>query len=184
MKIKKIIIVISILLFVGNNSSSQVYYTKNGSISFFSKATMEDIKADNNQVISIINFQSGEIRLSVLNTAFHFPKAMMEEHFNSDYIQSDQFPSSTFKGMIADISKTDITKDGTYNITVQGDLNIHGITRNITSPATLMVKEGKLSGNAKFKILLKDYNIKIPSIVANNIAESIDITVSCNYEKK
>jgi polyisoprenoid-binding protein YceI len=184
MKIKKLLIVTSILLLAGHNSFAQVYFTKNGSISFFSKATMEDIKADNNQVISIINIQSGEIRFSVLNTAFHFPKAMMEEHFNSDYMQSDQFPSSTFKGIITNISKTDITKDGNYKIAVQGYLSIHGITKNIISPATLIVKEGKLSGNAKFKIFLKEYNIKIPSIVANNISESIDITVTCNYEKK
>ena len=181
---KKIVLLVALIAGVTVKANAQVYYTKNGSISFFSKAPLEDIKADNNQVISLINTQTGEIKFSLLNNAFHFPKAMMEEHFNSDYIQSDKYPSSTFKGMITDINKTDVTKDGAYKVNIQGDLNIHGVSKNITTQATLIVKDGKFSGSSVFKILLKDYNIKIPSIVANNIAESIEITVSCNYEKK
>lgn len=184
---KKILILVALIAGFAAlviKASAQVYYTKNGSISFFSKASMEDIKADNNQVISLINFETGEIKFSLLNNSFHFAKAMMEEHFNSDYIESDKYPSSTFKGMITDISNADITRDGTYNVTIRGDLNIHGALQDIATPATLIVKDGRLSGVAAFKILLKDYNIKIPSIVANNIAESIEITVNCNYEKK
>jgi len=145
---------------------------------------MEDIAADNNQVISVLDIQTGVLRFSVLTNAFHFPKAMMEEHFNSDYMESDKYPSSTFKGMVTDIGVVDFIKDGTYKVNIQGDLNIHGVSKNITTPATLIIKDGNLSGTSVFKILLKDYNIKIPSIVANNISESIEINVSCNYEKR
>lgn len=162
----------------------QEYFTKNGRISFFSKAPVENIKADNNQVISVLNMQTGVLGFSVLNIAFHFQKAMMEQHFNSDYMESDKFTSSTFRGIVTDISSVYIGKDGTYKVNVNGILFIHGVSKNITVPGTIIIKDGKLSGIAVFKILLKDYNIKIPSIVENNISENIEITVSCDYEKK
>ena len=108
----------------------------------------------------------------------------MEEDFNENYIESNKYPKSTFKGNITDISGINSLKEGTYNVNVKGDLMIHGISKNINTPATITIKDGKISGTATFKILLKDYNIKIPSIVSNKIAENIDVTVSCNYEKK
>lgn len=187
MKRGKIIFLVAIFLCINciyNKSFGQVYFTKNGHISFFSKASMENISADNNQVLSLLNTQSGALQFSVLNNAFHFPKAMMEQHFNSDYMESDKYPSSTFKGTINDINKVDVSKDGTYNVNVSGSLNIHGVSKNIAAQGTIIIKDGKLSAASTFKILLKDYNIKIPSIVINNISENIEITVNCNYEKK
>ena len=181
----KIIIVLLVILDgINNTSYSQVYFTKNGRISFYSKAPVEDISADNNQVISLLNTQNGGLQFSVLSNAFHFPKAMMEQHFNSDYMESDKYPSSTFKGTVTDISKVDVSKEGTYNVNVTGSLTIHGVSKNVTTPGMIIIKDGKISGSSTFKILLKDYNIKIPAIVKNNISESIGITVSCSYEQK
>ena len=182
---KRIIILLTILLIgINSNSFAQIYYTKNGSISFFSKASLENISADNNQVISVLNIETGAIQFSVLNNAFQFPKAKMQEDFNENYIESNKYPKSTFKGNITDISNINSLKDGSYKVNAKGDLMIHGISKNIMMPATITIKDGKISGTTSFKVLIKDYNIKIPTIVINKIAESIEITVSCNYEKK
>ena len=182
---KRIILLLTILLIgINSNSFGQVYYTKNGSISFFSKASLENISADNNQVISVLNIEMGAIQFSVLNNAFQFPKAKMQEDFDENYIESNKYPKSTFKGNISDISSISSLKDGSYKVNVKGDLTMHGVSRNIMTPATINIKDGKISATSSFKILIKDYNIKIPSIVTNKIAESIEITVSCNYEKK
>ena len=182
---KRIIILLTVIL-IGINSSSfgQVYYTKNGRISFFSKTSLENISADNNQVISVLNIETGILEFSVLNNAFHFPKAKMEEDFNDNYMESNKYPKSTFKGNITDISNISSLKDGNYKVNVKGDLMIHGVSKNITAPATITIKDGKISATSSFKVLLKDYNISIPTIVTNKIAESIEITVNCNYEKK
>ena len=171
---------------MGINSSSfgQVYYTKNGRISFFSKTSLENISADNNQVISVLNTETGVLEFSALNNAFHFPKAKMQEDFNENYMESNKYPKSTFKGTIADVSSIKSLKDGTYNVNVKGDLMIHGISNNITTPATITIKDGKISATSSFKVLLKDYKISVPTIVTNKIADNIEITVSCNYEKK
>lgn len=184
---KKIIYSAVFFLFticVEGNCFSQEYFTKNGRISFFSKTTLENITADNNQVISLLNTQTGELRFHVLINAFHFPKAMMEQHFNTDYMESEKYPSSTFKGTIAEINKVDFSKDGSYKVNVNGSLEIHGVSKNITGVGAISIKDGQLSATSVCKIILKDYNIEIPSIVINNISQQIEIIVSCQYEKR
>jgi len=167
-----------------SSSIAQKFYTKNGSISFFSKTALEDIKADNNQVMAVINTQSGELQFSLLIKGFHFKKALMEEHFNADYMESDKFPKSTFKGIITDMSKVNFTKDGVYNVPVSGDLTIHGVTKKANTNSTITVKDGKISGAAKFTVTVADYNISIPKIYRDNIAKTVEITVAGNYDQK
>ena len=165
-------------------ANAQRVYTKNGLISFFSSTKMEDIKADNNQVLCVLNTQTGDLQFSLLNKGFHFPKALMEEHFNENYIESNKYPKSTFKGTVADITKVDFTKDGTYPVSVKGDLMMHGITKNITAAGNITVKGGKVTAAAKFMVKLADYNISIPGAVKSNISESIEITVKCDLDQK
>lgn len=182
MYMKKVLVICSLL--ISGAASAQLYYTKNGSVSFFSSTTMEDIKADNNQVISILNTRTGDMQFSLLNNAFHFKKALMEEHFNEDYIESAKYPKSTFKGSIGNLAQSDLSKDGVYNITVTGNLTIHGVTKNVSVPGKLTVKGGSITAAATFKVSPKDYNITIPAAVRNNIAKQVDVTVACTYEKK
>jgi len=179
-------VVLSFLIVVAccNNGMAQKYFTKNGSISFFSKTAVEDIKADNNQVMAVINTQNGELQFSLLTKGFHFKKALMEEHFNSDYMESDKFPKSTFKGNITDMSKVDFTKDGTYPVAVSGDLTIHGVTKKVIANSTITVNSGKIAGTSKFMVTVADYGISIPKIYRDNIAKTVEVTVSCNYDQK
>ncbi len=181
---KQIIFALLITAACSGNIFAQKYFTKNGSISFFSKTAVEDIKADNNQVMSVINTQTGELQFSLLTKGFHFKKALMEQHFNKDYIESDKFPKSTFKGTITNITKVDFTKEGTYAVTVSGDLTIHGITKKAAANSSIVIKNSKITGTSKFTVLLSDYGISVPKVYQDNIAKTIEITVACNYDQK
>jgi hypothetical protein len=165
-------------------ATAQKYYTKNGNVSFFSKTNLENISADNNQVVSVLNSQTGELQFSIIIKNFHFKKALMEEHFNENYLESEKYPKATFKGSIADLSKVNFSTDGTYSISVTGDLTIHNITQKVTSAGTLTIKGGKINASSKFAGRPADYNIAIPKLVKDNIAETIEITVNCNYDQK
>ncbi len=165
-------------------ANAQKVYTKNGTIRFFSKTEMEDIKAENNQVMSVLNLQSGELQFSLLVKNFHFPKALMEEHFNENYLESEKFPKSTFKGMIADIGKVKLSADGTYPVTVSGDLTMHGVTNKVNTKGTIAVKGGKATGHAVFSVALADYKIEVPKLVEKNISKTIEITVHCLYDQQ
>ena len=80
--------------------SQEQYLTKNGAITFFSSTIIEDIKAENNQVLSIIDASKSKMAISILIKSFLFKKALMQEHFNENYLESDKFPKATFKGDI------------------------------------------------------------------------------------
>ncbi len=166
------------------NCTAQKFFTKNGSISFFSKTKMEDIKADNNQVMSVLNSTTGQLQFSLLIKGFHFDKALMEEHFNENYLESDKFPKSTFTGTITDISKVNFTKEGVYTVSVTGDLNIHGVSKPITTSGTIKVKDGNVAAFSRFTIKISDYNITVPKLVKDNISPTQEVTVSCNYDHK
>lgn len=175
---------ILICLFVSSFTllSAQKYWTQNGEIDFFSEAPLENIEAKNNQVSSIIDIETGEIVFSLLMKAFQFEKALMQEHFNEKYVESTKFPKSTFKGAIENIDDIDFSKAREYEVIVAGDLTMHGKTQKVSTKGVLIINEdGTIDTNAKFDVLLKDYDIKIPSVVKDNIAEEVEITVNMHY---
>ena len=184
MNIRNAILILLIFSVEPMSLAAQAYFTKNGSVSFFSKTILENITATNDEAISILNIQTGEIQFSLLNNGFHFPKAKMEEDFNEDYMESAHYPRSTFKGIVTDINKIDFSNDGTWPVVVNGDLQIHGITKKISVPGKIVITNGKINATATFSVLLKDYNIKIPSIVSNKVSEKIDISVNALYQKR
>jgi polyisoprenoid-binding protein YceI len=173
------------VIFAGSLSTqAQKFYTKNGNISFSSKASLESIAASSNQVTAIIVPATGDMQFSVLVNTFHFEKALMEEHFNETYMESDKYPKASFKGKITDLTKVNFTKDGTYNVTVSGDLTMHNVTKKTTTPGTVTIKAGKIAAAAQFVVKLADYKIEVPKVVRNNIAETVTIKVICNYDQK
>jgi polyisoprenoid-binding protein YceI len=155
--------------------------TRNGYISFYSQTPLETIKAENNQVVGALDVSSGEMVFQALIKSFHFDRALMEEHFNENYMESDKIPKATFKGKITNLSSIDFTKNGTYDATVEGELTIHGVTKNISSKGSIEVVTGGINANAKLVIVPEDYNITIPGVVRNKINKSFDVTVTMKY---
>jgi polyisoprenoid-binding protein YceI len=165
--------------------AQNIYMTKTGKVSFSSRAkSPEKVEADNNEVSSVLNTQSGEMVFAILIKSFHFVSALMEEHFNENYVESNKYPKSTFKGKVLNLSAVNFSKDGAYPVNVEGDLTFHGITKKVVSTGSLTVRAGKINAVSKFQMKLKDFKVSIPSLVADKISEEIDIVVDCNYELK
>jgi hypothetical protein len=165
-------------------ANAQSYYTKNGYVSFHSKALIEDIKADNNQLMCVLNAQSGQLQFSLLIKNFHFDKALMEEHFNENYMESDKYPRAAFKGTILDMDSINFLKDGNYLVRVTGDLSMHGVTRKTSATGTISIKTGKIFVHSTFVLNLADYGITISKTVKNNISQTPGITISCSLDRK
>jgi polyisoprenoid-binding protein YceI len=180
---KQLSFVLTLIILCYTATAQDTQLTRNGKISFFSTTPVEDIKATNNEVSSVLNTKTGALQFIVLIKGFQFKKAAMKEHFNQkQYMDSDNFPKSEFKGTITDLSKISFTKDGVYPVTVDGTLTLHGVTNKVKTSGTITVKDGKISSNAVFKIKLSDYKITVPSFVTTKVAETVEITVACNYE--
>lgn len=169
------------LLFIGYNLQAQKYMTQNGTIQFFSETPVENIEAINKQVSSVIDMETGNLAFSLLMKAFTFEKALMQEHFNEKYVESEKFPKSTFKGSIKDFDQSKF-KEGKQQVTVVGKLTIHGVSQEIEAPGTIEVKGDQLIVNANFSVEVADYEIKVPSTVRENIAKTIDIKVNAAYD--
>ncbi len=180
---KKEVLIIFGLLLLFNVASAQKYFTKNGMIKFYSDAPMEKIEAVNKQVNAAIEVSKGDMIFKVLMKSFEFEKQLMQEHFNENYVESDKFPDAKFKGMISNLKDINFNKDGIYNAEVEGELNIHGVAKKIKEKGTIEVKDGKLFAKSKFNIFVKDYNIKIPKTVVNNLSESVQITIDLVLNK-
>jgi polyisoprenoid-binding protein YceI len=154
---------------------TQAYVTKNGMIRFYSETQMEKIEAVNRQVNAALLTQTGDFVFKVLMKSFNFEKAMIQEHFNENYLESDKYPEATFLGKITNIKDINFTKEGSYPATVEGKLTIHGQTQPLKQNGTFEIKNEAITAKAKFNILLADYKISIPATLVNNISKSIVI---------
>jgi polyisoprenoid-binding protein YceI len=173
--------VIFLLLILAFAVNAQKYMTKNGFIGFISLTPLENIKGDNNQVASVLDISTGELVFQVLIKSFHFDSALLEEHFNENYMESDKFPKSTFKGRITNLSSVNFSKNGIYDITIEGDLTIHDVTNKITAKGTLEVSTGAINASSKFNIVPEDYKILVPGVVRDKIAKTVEVNVLIKY---
>jgi Uncharacterized conserved protein len=179
---KLIIFTVSLMMFCIGTSAQDRLLTRNGSISFYSKAPLEDIEASTQTAVSALDKKTGQLEFSVLIKSFAFEKALMQEHFNENYLESDKFPKSVFKGRIEDVSKVNFGEDGKYNVFVTGDLTIHGESQRVTTPAIITIQKGIASANAEFNINLTDYKITIPSLAQDKVSKTVKIAISLRYE--
>ncbi len=171
------ILAIVIALVIHNQAIAQKYISKSAVITFFSEAPIENIKATNKKVSSILDLTTGEIVFSVPIREFEFRRSLMKKHFNENYMDSEEYPKSTFKGKISGFGSS----EGVYSSVAVGELNIHGITKKIEVVGEVIVKPDEITLIAKFPVLLKDYKIKIPKILFSNIAESIEVSIEFIY---
>lgn len=178
---KKIIFIIFCLIAI-NGLSQEKYYTKTGKAYFMSHTDMIDIDGTNKQVISFFDVKSGEIVCAMLIKGFEFTLATAAEHFNETYMESHLHPKANFKGKIVDYEKIDISKKGTINIQVTGEITIHGVTKAITVPAVVDIKEGSATGKCNFKVSINDYGIKVPAVVEDRVAKVVDVSVELDYK--
>jgi len=176
-------IVTALVLLSVTTATAQKFLTKTGYIRFYSDAPLEKIEAQNRQVNSMFDLATGGFVFKVLMKSFEFEKALMQEHFNENYVESDKFPNATFIGKVINVNELNVEKDGVYPVTVQGKLTLHGITKDLSEKGTFEVKQGKLLGKAKFNITLSEYGITIPGNVGKNISKTIEITVDVTLEK-
>jgi len=177
---KSIIIFACLVSALGAFAQNNTYFTRTGHISFFSKMPMENIEAHNRQVSCMFDIGTGDLAYKVLIKSFEFEKALMQEHFNENYMQSEKFPKANFEGKVLNIKSINFAKDGVYDVEVEGTLEIHGVKKAIKEKGKIEVKGGKISTKATFTVALKDYNIKNDKL--ENINENIQITVDVVME--
>jgi polyisoprenoid-binding protein YceI len=178
---KNFFLILLMLLSVSAFSQDK-YFTKSGRIKFHSKAPLENIDANHKSVTCVLDTKNGNMQFAVLMKGFEFEKALMQEHFNENYVESHKFPKAEFKGQVTNNNDVNYSKDGTYTVKVKGTLTMHGESKEVEAPGIITVKQGKLQAVADFNIQLSDYKIDIPKMVKDNVSNNVKISVDCSLD--
>jgi hypothetical protein len=173
------------ILFTLQTFGQEKFITKSGLVAFeASVPSFEEIKAKNNKVTAILKTDSGKIAVLALVQGFRFKIALMEEHFNESYAESEQYPKTFFLGKIIDFSKKKFRNKEAVAVILEGDFTFHGVTKQIRTPATMRYNDNHYVLSTNFSLTAANYKIKIPKIVRNKIAEDIYIQLFFELYKK
>ncbi len=173
------LLLISSLVAITFLVNAQKYTTVSSSISFFSDATIEDIKAENTKALSIFNVATGDVAFSIPIKDFEFEKSLMKEHFNEKYLETEKYPKATFQGKVTGYS---LSLSEEQIVTATGKLTIHGVTKDVILSGSLTFSDQKIVAKSLFKITLEDYKIKIPQLLWQNIAEEVEVSLNFIYK--
>lgn len=177
---KKLKIILSILfLFQAGVFAQTRLIDRSGTARFYSSAPMEDIEATNNSALAVIEPESGKVAVSMLIKGFNFEKALMQEHFNENYLESDKYPKATFSGQLVDPAI--LKKDGKFEAEITGQMTIHGITKELTVPCQFEIAAGEIQVQSIFNLTVADFEIEIPKLVRNNIAKEVEVTANFKF---
>jgi polyisoprenoid-binding protein YceI len=177
---KRVLFLCFAILSVSIAHSQKIYQTRSGKISFLSATPVMDIDATNNEVSAKLS-TNGQMVFMAAIRGFVFENKLMQEHFNENYMESDKFPKAVFMGTVQNIKEVDFSKDGSYPVKVEGELEIHGTKNKIQTPGTLEVKGGKVTARAEFNVGVTDYGIK-GSYIGTKIAKEVKVSLTAVYE--
>ncbi len=162
---------------------ASIYICKEGKVNFISDAPLELITASSDKLAGVLNVESRSFTFSVASATFEgFNSALQRTHFNEDYMESEKYPSSTFKGKI--IEEVDISAPGKYNVRAKGKLTIHGVEFDRIIRCDLVTEENKIAVHSDFTVFLDDHNISVPTIVNKKIAEEIKVEINLTLTRQ
>lgn len=173
-----------LFLLITVSLSAQKYFTREGKVNFDATvpASPEKIAAESKTGVLVVDLASGATEMAVLLKGFLFEKALMQEHFNENYVESTKYPKATFKGKLEKPEAITLNKDGVYVANVSGTMDLHGVTKPLTTTATFTVKGGKIVATSSFPLILTDYKIDIPSVVAGKLAKQAAINITADLK--
>jgi hypothetical protein len=181
-KMRKLIISIFLFLTVAVSSFGQKYFTRNGYVRFFSATPVENIEGINNQASCIIDPTTGDVVSKMLLTAFQFEKALMQEHFNENYVESEKFPQAILKAKIVNLKDIDWSKNGKSNVVLDAEITLHGVAHKYSINGTIENQNEKIIAVSTFIVKPSDFEIKIPKAVESNIAKEVEVNVKYEME--
>jgi len=179
---KQLLIALVLIGSVFVSQAQNILRSMNGSLSFDCSTPGNEIAAINKTVVYALDKSTGEFTVAAPIKAFQFKVSLLQEHFNENFLESDKFPKTSFKGKITNLSEIKFDKDGTYKTTVSGQLMIHGITNNISTTGTTTVKGKIVICHAIFTVSPKDYLIIVPVAYGSKMAKQTTITADVSFQ--
>ncbi len=163
-------------------AGAQKYFSRNAVIRIHSNSKAEKIEGVNSTATTVMELTTGKVEFAALINAFVFEKALMQEHFNENYMESTKFPKAVFKGSFPDPQSLKLSTPGNYKTTVNGELTMHGVTRPLSAPVEFVVDDKGIHGSCTLMVKCSDFDITIPSVVKNTVSNDVEIKVRADYK--
>ena len=187
MKIKNITtlcLIVAVITTISSVTAQTKYIDKKGKITFeASEELFEPVKATNESVTVILNIETNEIASLALMKSFRFKNSLMEEHFNENYIESETYPKATFKGKLLDFKLSELTENDT-EVTVDGKIELRGKEKQILTTLKIKKSDDSIIIKGSFIVTPDDFDIEIPGIVKNKIANEIMVYLDFKLSQK
>lgn len=176
-RISSLIFTICLLLMHLPGYTQQLYSCRDGYVYWVSEAPLELIEAESDNLQGIVRPGDRTFAFSMAIRSFDgFNSGLQKEHFHENYLETEEFAKATFSGKI--MEEVDLTSPGTRNVRAKGILEIRGVKQERIIPVSIIVKpDGVLEISSDFTVLLADYEISIPRIVFQKIAEEINVRI-------
>lgn len=175
LKIMKKLIFLCFLI-LSASVKSQTLSTEKLNVHIYAPAPISDIEALTNTASGTIDLIKKEVKVNIQVNSLSFKRALMQQHFNEKHIESDKYPTASFRGKFSDDLNFNI--DSSYNINIDGKFNIHGVNVIMVVPCEIQIKNKHLSIKSEFKLKSKDFKIKTPTMLGKTVGEEIVITVN------
>lgn len=181
---KKLILLSTSLIFLASVAFAQSYKTREGVIYFNpnKNQSSKEYASESKEATAILKVETAEVALLVPMKSFHFNNALLEEHFNENYLHTNKYPNGTYKGKLIGFTKAMLEKDGVYKLTSEGSVELHGVTKTFKSPVTLTVKGKLATFVCNFVVKAEDYNIAIPDLVKPKLAELTPLVATIPFK--
>lgn len=173
---KKPLLFLTILAVFSQIAAQERYRTHSGVISFNASTPLEDIEATNTRVNAIVEGTSGALAVVLLIKDFQFPRKLMQEHFNENFMESGRFPKAYFRGDLAGFRADSLAASDTP-YTIEGQLTIHGVSRNVKANASVRKEGTVINLTSQFILAPEAYDIEVPKILFKKIAEEVEVTL-------
>lgn len=175
--------VLLVVFLVSSQIYGQKYYTKTGNLKFEASAeAFEPVAAEHTGTTAVLETTSGKLAVLALVRGFHFRNALMEEHFNENYIESDKFPKASFSGLIEEFTMSALDEKESFDLA--GKLTLRGKAKDVATKAMIKEEGSDIHITASFIVSPQDFDIDIPKVVREKIAEEIEISVDFVLVKK
>ena len=181
---KKQIILSTLLIFISAALIAQTYRTREGVIYFNPNKNQsnKEYAAQSKEATALLKVETSEVALLVPMKSFRFNNALLEEHFNENYLHTNKFPNGTYKGKLIGFSKSMLEKDGEYKMTSEGEIELHGVKKSFKSPVVLQVKDKVATFICNFNVAAPDYNIGIPELVKPKLADVTPLAATIPFK--
>ncbi len=182
---KKILLLALSFILLANLINAQTYKTRDGYVYFNPNKdlTHKDYEASSKEGTAIFKVETSDVAFLVPMKTFHFNNALLEEHFNENYLHTNKFPNATYKGKLIGFEKSMLAKDGEYKISSVGTVTMHGVSNSFKSPVTLIVKGNAITFKCDFPIKAADYNVEIPGLVKGKLLDATPIMATLTFKK-